>query len=303
MSYLPAATRYDSSQFYRRCGKSGVRLPLISLGLWHNFGGTDSYENARAIALRAFDLGITCFDLANNYGPPAGSAEETFGRILRDDLGKWRDELIITTKAGYDMWPGPYGEWGSRKYLLASLDQSLKRMGLPYVDIFYWRRSRASARSAPRRKPCAPADSVASGRPASSTSTWPSGRSRNCSQRSVTTGAALALDGAPPLSCTQATATRVARISAATARSAPRGTSTWSSCSSGGAEVLMTVSGGVRQVAGQRRGFGGGGRGAGGALVGLQRGVQRSAQQRGHLVHIGQRAQHGLGPGEAPGAW
>ena len=135
--YLPAATRYDTKGFYRRCGRSGVKLPVISLGLWHNFGAKDSYENARAIALRAFDLGITCFDLANNYGPPAGSAEETFGRILREDLRQWRDELIITTKAGYDMWPGPYGEWGSRKYLLASLDQSLKRLGLDYVDIFY----------------------------------------------------------------------------------------------------------------------------------------------------------------------
>jgi L-glyceraldehyde 3-phosphate reductase len=135
--YSPASTRYESPQFYRRCGRSGIRLPLISLGLWHNFGGKDSYDNARAIACHAFDLGITHFDLANNYGPPYGSAEETFGRILREDLGKWRDELIITTKAGYDMWPGPYGEWGSRKYLLASLDQSLKRMGLAYVDIFY----------------------------------------------------------------------------------------------------------------------------------------------------------------------
>src|SRR5664280_2099582 len=135
--YSPASTRYDSPNFYRRCGRSGVKLPLISLGLWHNFGVKDSYENARAIACRAFDLGITHFDLANNYGPPAGSAEETFGRILREDLGKWRDELIISTKAGYDMWPGPYGEWGSRKYLLSSLDQSLKRMGVEYVDIFY----------------------------------------------------------------------------------------------------------------------------------------------------------------------
>src|SRR5712671_906507 len=135
--YSPAATRYDSPNFYRRCGRSGVKLPLISLGLWHNFGAKDSFENARAIACRAFDLGVTCFDLANNYGPPDGSAEETFGRILRDDLGKWRDEMIITTKAGYYMWPGPYGEWGSRKNLLASLDQSLKRMGLEYVDIFY----------------------------------------------------------------------------------------------------------------------------------------------------------------------
>jgi L-glyceraldehyde 3-phosphate reductase len=138
--YSPAANRYGSPQFYRRCGRSGVKLPLISLGLWHNFGAKDSYENARAIACRAFDLGITHFDLANNYGPPDGSAEETFGKILRDDLGKWRDEMIITTKAGYYMWPGPYGEWGSRKNLLASLDQSLKRMGLPYVDIFYHHR-------------------------------------------------------------------------------------------------------------------------------------------------------------------
>jgi len=135
--YSPASTRYDSSEFYRRCGRSGVKLPLISLGLWHNFGAKDSYDNARAIACRAFDLGITHFDLANNYGPPDGAAEQTFGRILRDDLGKWRDEMMITTKAGYYMWPGPYGEWGSRKNLLASLDQSLKRMGLEYVDIVY----------------------------------------------------------------------------------------------------------------------------------------------------------------------
>jgi L-glyceraldehyde 3-phosphate reductase len=138
--YSPASTRYDSPQFYRRCGCSGVKLPLISLGLWHNFGGKDSFDNARAIVCRAFDLGITHFDLANNYGPPDGSAEETFGRILREDLGKWRDELMITTKAGYYMWPGPHGEWGSRKHLLASLDQSLKRMGLAYVDIFYHHR-------------------------------------------------------------------------------------------------------------------------------------------------------------------
>ena len=135
--YSPAPSRYDSKDFYRRCGQSGLKLPLISLGLWHNFGGNDSFENARAIALRAFDLGITCFDLANNYGPPDGSAEETFGRILRESLGKWRDEMVITTKAGYYMWPGPYGEWGTRKYLLSSLDQSLKRMGIPHVDIFY----------------------------------------------------------------------------------------------------------------------------------------------------------------------
>jgi L-glyceraldehyde 3-phosphate reductase len=135
--YSPASTRYDAPQFYRRCGRSGVKLPLISLGLWHNFGAKDSFDNARAIACRAFDLGITHFDLANNYGPPDGSAEETFGRILRDDLARWRDELIISSKAGYYMWPGPYGEWGSRKYLLSSLDQSLRRMGLEYVDIFY----------------------------------------------------------------------------------------------------------------------------------------------------------------------
>jgi L-glyceraldehyde 3-phosphate reductase len=135
--YQPNPSRYNPPASYRRCGRSGLRLPEISLGLWHNFGAKDSFDNARAIACRAFDLGITHFDLANNYGPPAGSAEEAFGRILRDDLGKWRDELIISTKAGYDMWPGPYGEWGSRKYLLASLDQSLRRMGLEYVDIFY----------------------------------------------------------------------------------------------------------------------------------------------------------------------
>jgi L-glyceraldehyde 3-phosphate reductase len=135
--HSPNPSRYDAPQFYRRCGRSGVRLPLISLGLWHNFGAKDSFDNARAIACRAFDLGVTHFDLANNYGPPDGSAEETFGRILRDELAPWRDELIISTKAGYYMWPGPYGEWGSRKYLLSSLDQSLRRMGLEYVDIFY----------------------------------------------------------------------------------------------------------------------------------------------------------------------
>src|ERR1700677_4117699 len=135
--YQPASTRYDHPEFYRRCGKSGLKLPVISLGLWHNFGSVDSFENARAIARRAFDLGITHFDLANNYGPPYGSAEQTFGRLLQLDLRPWRDEMIISSKAGYDMWPGPYGEWGSRKYLLASLDQSLGRMGLDYVDIFY----------------------------------------------------------------------------------------------------------------------------------------------------------------------
>jgi L-glyceraldehyde 3-phosphate reductase len=135
--YTPAANRYESPQFYRRCGRSGLQLPLISLGLWHNFGAPDPYANARAMACRAFDLGITHFDLANNYGPPDGAAEITFSRILHEDLLPWRDELIISTKAGYYMWPGPYGEWGSRKYLLSSLDQSLKRMRLDYVDIFY----------------------------------------------------------------------------------------------------------------------------------------------------------------------
>jgi len=134
--YLPDEQRYDKMT-YRRCGSTGLRLPAISLGLWHNFGGVDAFENMRAMLRRAFDLGITHFDLANNYGPPPGSAEENFGRALRADLGAWRDELIISTKAGYLMWPGPYGEWGSRKYLLASLDQSLQRMGLDYVDIFY----------------------------------------------------------------------------------------------------------------------------------------------------------------------
>jgi L-glyceraldehyde 3-phosphate reductase len=122
---------------YRRCGRSGLKLPAISLGLWHNFGGVDVFENARAMIRRAFDLGITHFDLANNYGPPPGSAEETFGRVLKKDLTPYRDELIISSKAGYRMWPGPYGEWGSRKYLIASLDQSLERMGLDYVDIYY----------------------------------------------------------------------------------------------------------------------------------------------------------------------
>jgi L-glyceraldehyde 3-phosphate reductase len=136
MTYLPSDNRYEAMQ-YRRCGHSGLVLPAISLGLWHNFGGVDSLENSRAMLCRAFDLGITHFDLANNYGPPPGSAEETFGAILRQDLAPHRDELIISTKAGYLMWPGPYGEWGSRKYLLASLDQSLRRMGIEYVDIFY----------------------------------------------------------------------------------------------------------------------------------------------------------------------
>lgn len=136
MSYVPASSRYDTMQ-YRRCGNSGLLLPAISLGLWHNFGGIDPLENSRAILRRAFDLGITHFDLANNYGPPPGSAEENFGRMLEADFSAYRDELIISTKAGWDMWPGPYGDWGSRKYLLASLDQSLRRMNLDYVDIFY----------------------------------------------------------------------------------------------------------------------------------------------------------------------
>ncbi len=135
-AYAPDPNRYDHIA-YARCGRSGLKLPRISLGLWHNFGGVDPLENQRALLRRAFDLGITHFDLANNYGPPAGSAEENFGALLKQDFAAHRDELIISTKAGYYMWPGPYGEWGSRKYLRASLDQSLKRMGLDYVDIFY----------------------------------------------------------------------------------------------------------------------------------------------------------------------
>jgi len=136
MPYLASDSRYDSMP-YKRTGSSGLKLPQISLGWWYNFGGRDTLENGRAIARRAFDLGVTHFDLANNYGPPPGTAEENFGILFRQDFQPYRDELIISTKAGYDMWPGPYGEWGSRKYLLASLDQSLKRMGLDYVDIFY----------------------------------------------------------------------------------------------------------------------------------------------------------------------
>jgi len=139
MDYRPDDNRYQSMA-YRRCGRSGLKLPGISLGLWQNFGGLDLFENGRAMARRAFDLGITHFDLANNYGPPYGSAEETFGRILAKDLAPYRDELVISSKAGYDMWPGPYGDRGSRKYLVSSLDQSLKRMGLAYVDIFYHHR-------------------------------------------------------------------------------------------------------------------------------------------------------------------
>jgi L-glyceraldehyde 3-phosphate reductase len=139
VSYAAADDRYDAMT-YRRAGRSGLRLPAISLGLWHNFGAARPMEVQRAILRRAFDLGVTHFDLANNYGPPAGAAEENFGRILGTDLAAYRDELVISTKAGYDMWPGPYGEWGSRKYLLSSLDQSLHRMGLEYVDIFYHHR-------------------------------------------------------------------------------------------------------------------------------------------------------------------
>ena len=139
MNYSPEPKRYDSME-YRRCGRSGLLLPAVSLGLWHNFGGVDSLENARAILRLAFDAGITHFDLANNYGPPPGSAEENFGRILRQDFHGYRDQLVISTKAGYYMWEGPYGEWGSKKYLVSSLDQSLSRMGLDYVDIFYHHR-------------------------------------------------------------------------------------------------------------------------------------------------------------------
>lgn len=136
--YTAADSRYDQSDsLYRRCGRSGVLLPKVSLGFWHNFGGADSYERARDITHYAFDHGITHFDLANNYGPPYGSAEETMGRLLCDDFSRYRDELFISTKAGYDMWPGPYGNWSSRKYLMASIDQSLRRMGLDYVDLFY----------------------------------------------------------------------------------------------------------------------------------------------------------------------
>ena len=137
--YSPNLDRYSSMK-YNRCGHSGIKLSAISLGLWHNFGSVDSFANARAMLHRAFDLGITHFDLANNYGPAPGSAEENFGKILKKDFLKYRDELIISSKAGYPMWPGPYGDWGSRKYLIASLDQSLKRMGLEYLDIFYHHR-------------------------------------------------------------------------------------------------------------------------------------------------------------------
>ena len=137
--YTPAKERYETME-YNRCGESGLMLPKVSLGLWHNFGDTSDYENMKQLCFTAFDNGITQFDLANNYGPAYGSAERNFGKILKEELMPYRDELIITTKAGYDMWEGPYGNWGSRKYLLASLDQSLKRMGLEYVDIFYHHR-------------------------------------------------------------------------------------------------------------------------------------------------------------------
>ncbi len=139
MNYLPNESRYTSMR-YNRSGRSGLKLPAISLGLWHNFGGVDTFSNSRNMILRAFDLGITHFDLANNYGPPPGSAEETFGQVMAKDLKPYRDELIISSKAGYTMWDGPYGDWGSRKYLISSLDQSLNRMGLEYVDIFYHHR-------------------------------------------------------------------------------------------------------------------------------------------------------------------
>ena len=145
MVYQANAARYQTME-YRRCGRSGLKLPAISLGLWHNFGDETRVETSRQLLRHAFDLGITHFDLANNYGPPPGSAESNFGRILREDFLPWRDELIISSKAGYTMWDGPYGDWGSRKYLIASLDQSLKRMGLEYVDIFYHQIGRASCR-------------------------------------------------------------------------------------------------------------------------------------------------------------
>ena len=139
MTYNASDSRYQTMQF-RRCGRSGIKLPLISLGLWHNFGGVDTLSNSREMLLRAFDLGITHLDIANNYGPPPGSAEESFGRVMARDLKPYRDELFISTKAGWGMWPGPYGDWGSRKYLIASLDQSLQRTGLDYVDLFYHHR-------------------------------------------------------------------------------------------------------------------------------------------------------------------
>lgn len=140
MPYSPDPSRYEKTGFFRRCGTSGLQLPALSLGLWHNFGDTGSHDTSRSLILKAFDLGITHFDLANNYGPPPGAAERLFGRVLREDLGHWRDELIVTTKAGYVMWDGPYGSWGSRKHIMASVDQSLRRLGMDYVDIFYHHR-------------------------------------------------------------------------------------------------------------------------------------------------------------------
>jgi L-glyceraldehyde 3-phosphate reductase len=140
MSYTPSGKRYDNPVFYARCGRSGLKLPRVSLGFWHNFGDASDHDTAREIVLGAFDRGITHFDLANNYGPPPGAAERTLGKILKEDLTPWRDEIVISTKAGYGMWDGPYGDWGSRKYLLASLDKSLKRLGVDYVDIFYHHR-------------------------------------------------------------------------------------------------------------------------------------------------------------------
>jgi aldo/keto reductase family protein len=179
MDYLPADSRYKS-MLYNRVGASGVRLPAISLGLWHNFGDVDVFQNGRTIARRAFDLGITHFDLANNYGPSPGSAEENFGALMRKDFHPFRDEMIISSKAGYLMWPGPYGEWGSRKYLVASCDQSLKRMGLPYVDIFYSTRTRRSKRPwGPWTSSCVRAARCTPASPATAPSR-PRARRRSC---------------------------------------------------------------------------------------------------------------------------
>src|SRR5207249_3660163 len=198
MRYVPADDRYERMT-YRRSGRSGLLLPAISFGLWQNFGHERPLQTSRAIVRRAFDLGITHFDLANNYGPPYGSAEENFGRLMRADLRPFRDELVISTKAGYDMWPGPYGEWGSRKYLLASLDQSLARIGLDYVDIFYSHRfdpetrsaSSASAASASRRsrRECSPTStSTAFPRDRARPNTRPSRRTSSPTTRSQRSG-------------------------------------------------------------------------------------------------------------------
>ena len=188
MSYIAEPARYESMT-YRRCGHSGVLLPVISLGLWHNFGDDRAWETQREICRRAFDVGITHFDLANNYGPPYGAAETNFGRILATDFSAYRDELVISTKAGYDMWPGPYGDRGSRKYLLASLDQSLDRMGLDYVDIFYSHRSDpdtpleetmgALCRPSTRARRCTPVSRrIRRSAPATRQSCWPSNMCR-----------------------------------------------------------------------------------------------------------------------------